>query len=327
MARVFIDGFEAGDAKLWENVSGATVSAASTYGMDGSYCIYMAEYQYITKTLPSASEYYLAFIYRPTNTNNTLNIMQYFSGATQIAMLTRNVSTYVLEARRGAGGGTLLASSATTLIVNTNYLIEVRYKPADSGGVFQVKINGALEINFSGDTTDGATTIDSLRFGCSPNSTWGWMAYDNIIVDDAAWIGNTRIQAIVPTGAGNSAQLTPSTGNNWACVDEKPPSETDYVSTNVVDQLDTYAAGDLAGTIGTVKCVQVQTLAKAEGAPTPTNFKLAVRVGGTDYLSTNKPPLTISKQLYAVWETNPNTAAAWTEAGVNGMEFGVKSAA
>jgi hypothetical protein len=38
MARVFIDGFEAGDVKLWDDQVGVVVASASTYGMNNVYC-------------------------------------------------------------------------------------------------------------------------------------------------------------------------------------------------------------------------------------------------------------------------------------------------
>jgi len=213
------------------------------------------------------------------------------------------------------------------------------------------------------------------------------------VVDDAVWPGNTLIQAIVPTGDGNSThanwaahtvialnerrkptvfngceyectaragdyktapvtqptwpivegsevvddQITwtcrvgawnPSTGSNYACVDEKPPSETDYIAVNHIGNVDTYAAGNLVGTIGQVKCVQLQALAIVEGEPTPTNLQLAIRSGGADYFgSSHAVPNTASTQLASLWPTDPATGLAWTESGVNAMEIGVKAVA
>ena len=66
---------------------------------------------------------------------------------------------------------------------------------------------------------------------------------------------------------------------------------------------------------------------RTDGAPTPTNLKLVVRSGGTDYLSGDKVVPASEKSLWNIWETDPYDAAAWTEADVNAMEIGVKSAA
>ena len=109
-------------------------------------------------------------------------------------------------------------------------------------------------------------------------------------------------------------------------VDEVPASDTDYVATNAVDQLDTYTHTALAGAAH-VLCVQVQARAVQEGAPTPLNLKAALRSVGVDYLGTNSlVPTTNYKALSYVWQTNPLDGSPWTPAIVNATEIGMKSA-
>jgi len=327
MARVFIDGFEAGDLKLWDLVVGAYLSSGVS-GMDGTYCLNCDAFgnYYAHKYLPAAPEYYLAFRYRGSSAQYASSMCYFFNGTTQLARLRRNPSSGLLEIRRGTSYGTLLATGAIAVNVGTPVLIEVHYKPHNTEGVFQVKVGGILDIDFTGDTTDGADTIDGIRVGGDSgyySSCW----FDNVVVDDAAWPGNTKIQAIKPAGVGNSTQWTPSAGNNYACVDEVPPSESDFIVTNTLDHLDLYAAGDLVGTIGSVKCLQLQALAKAEGSPTPHNLQLAVRTNGADYFSGDRAVPSSSTQLSSLWEANPATAAPWQEVEVNAMEIGVKAVA
>ena len=82
----------------------------------------------------------------------------------QLARVRRNPTTGFLEVRGGTGSGTLLATG--TMAVNVApLLIEVHYKPHDTAGVFQVRVGGVLDIDFNGDTTDGATAIDGIRVG------------------------------------------------------------------------------------------------------------------------------------------------------------------
>ena len=327
MARVFIDGFEAGDLKLWNLVVGAYLSSGVA-GMDGTYCLNCDGFgdYYAHKYLAAAPEYYLAFRYRGSSAQYASSMCYFFNGTTQLARLRRNPSSGLLEIRRGTSSGTLLATGAIAVNVGTPILIEVHYKPHNTEGVFQVKVGGILDIDFTGDTTDGATAIDGIRVGGDStyySSCW----LDNVVIDNASWPGNTKIQAIKPTGAGNSTQWTPSAGGNYQCVDEVPPSESDFVSTNTIGHLDLYAAGDLVGTIGSVKCVQLQALAKAEGSPSPHNLQLAVRTNGADYFSGDKAVPSSSTQLSNLWEANPATSAPWQEAEVNAMEIGVKAVA
>jgi len=327
MARVFIDGFEAGDLKLWDLVVGAYLSSGVS-GMDGTYCLNCDGFgdYYAHKYLAAAPEYYLAFRYRGSSAQYASSMCYFFNGTTQLARLRRNPSSGLLGIRRGTGSGTLLATGAIAVNVASPILIEVHYKPHNTEGVFQVKVGGILDIDFTGDTTDGTTAIDGIRVGGDGtyySSCW----FDNVVVDNAAWPGNTKIQAIKPAGVGNSTQWTPSAGGNYQCIDEVPPSESDFVSTNTIGHLDLYAAGDLAGTIGSVKCLQLQALARAEGSPTPHNLQLAVRTNGADYFSGNKAVPSSSAQLSSLWEANPATAAPWQEAEINAMEIGVKAVA
>jgi len=328
MARVFIEGWESGGLENWDLNSSCTVVAAQE-GMTGSYCLEATginDYCY-KNLLSSYASLYFAFKYRPTSDGASQCILHLFdSGGTAIASIIRNKTSHFLEARRGAYNGTLLATGTSALSAGVTYLIEVYYAPLNTGGSIQVKVNGnAVEINYSGDTTNGLENIQRVSLG-QPSDSMFYM--DDLVIDDASWIGNTKIQGIVPTGVGTTTQWDPSAGSNYACVDEKPYSDTDYVSTNVTDEIDTYAAGDLSGSVASIKCVQIQARCSKDGVPTPTQLQLAVRSGGTNYFSSSKTvPTVFGVPAWAIWEDNPADSADWEEADVNAMEIGMKAVA
>jgi len=328
MARIFIEGFESGGLEQWTTNSGCTIVSAES-GMSGSYCLECTGVNdYVRKNMgTSYSSMYFAFKYRPTVDANSRCILHLFDSAgTAIMSITRNKTSKIIEAHRGAYNGTLLDDGTTTLNVNTTYLIEVYYVPLNSGGTIQVKIDGgAAEIDYSGDTTAGLENLQTIGLG-DPNDSQAY--FDDFVMDDAGWIGNTRIQGLVPTGAGTTTQWDPSAGSNYACVDELPPSDTDYVYTNTADEIDTYAAGNMTGTIDSIKCVQIQARARKQDSPTPTQLQLVVRSGGSDHVSASKAlPTSFGVPVYNIWELNPADSAAWEEADVNGMEIGVKAVA
>ena len=326
MARIFIDGFESGDHDMWDGESNATVVSAVT-GMDGDYCLDLAAIQeYLEKNISANDEMYFAVLYRPISVTASEQILSVYNSATPLLHVSRTDTTGLLVARMGTV--TVLATGSKNLSIGSTYLIEVYIKLADSGGRFVVKVDGITDIDFTGDTkTDANTQFDVVRLGFGPVAGLFTNAYfDNFIMDDADWVGDTKIQAVVPTGAGNSTGWTPSAGANWECVDETPPNDADYVSVNAIDTTDTYATENLAGTISNVKCVQVQARVKTDGAPTPTNLKLVTRSGGTDYLSGDNLVPVAEKSFSYLWENNPADAAAWEEADVNAMEVGIKSA-
>jgi hypothetical protein len=324
MARIFIDGFEAGGLDLWDNIGSGASAIAAPVGMDGSYAAQVASPNaFLEKTISSAAEYYTAFLCKITFVvAGSFSICQFKSGSTILVAIKRNSASGKLEAYRGS---TLIATGTALINMNQVYHLQVRANIHDTTGIVQVKVDGIVDIDFSGDTKPGTeTTINAFLAGETAVNPMT-IQFDNVVVDGAAWPGKTNIQAIRPNGAGNSAQWTPSAGSNWDCVDEVPASDADNVVTNANDQVDLYATGNLVGTVDSVVCVQVQARAVKEGAATPQNLALGVRTGATDYFSSDRIIPTAAKSVFNLWAQNPNTAAAWTKTEVDGVEIGVKS--
>jgi len=328
MARVFIDGFEAGQIDLWDTNVGAELSTGIA-GMDGTYCVKLyGTSDYLIKKLPAKSEYYVAFRYRPIGTGNGhRNVISFYNVETRLGTVKHENDTSgplkVLD-----GSDNVLATGSANLTKDTTYLVEVRFKPGTTDGIFQVKVDGVLDIDFSGNVGT-SLQIDSIRIGYITTFLYSGMYVDNVVVDDAGWPGNTLIRALVPTGAGNSTQWTPSSGSNWECVDEIPASDSDYVNTDTMDQVDLYAAGELPSEANNVKCVQVQIRAMREGnSLNVQRLRAAVRTNNIDYFSDFLAvPTTNPVGLVNLWENNPNTGLAWTLAEVNAMEIGMKAVA
>jgi hypothetical protein len=205
MARLFIDGFESGDFGLWDILSANQIYSPVT-GMTGNYAgIVNVSSGYIEKILPSnKTELYISFKINYTlNSNGFLPAFK-DSASAVIASLTRNTTSTFLEFRLGTDAAAIQATGTIPIALATTYLIEIRYKPLNSGGILTTKINGAQDINFSGDSTAGLENISSVRFGRTSGSVNAYIIIDDVVFDDANWIGNTKIQAIVPTGAGST---------------------------------------------------------------------------------------------------------------------------
>jgi len=326
MARIFIDGFESGGLDLWDSIGSGASAIAAPAGMDGSYAGQVASSNaFLEKTLSAAAEYYAAFLSKITYTlGGSSSICLLKSGSTILVDIKRNASSGKIEAYRGS---TLIATGTAMLVLSQVYHLQVRANIHDTTGIVQVKVDGILDIDFSGDTKPGTeTTINAFLIGQTAVNPMT-IQFDNVVIDGAAWPGKTNIQAIRSSGAGNSTQWTPSAGANWDCVDEVPASDADNVVTNANDQVDLYAAGNLVGTVDSVVCVQVQARAVKEGAATPQNLALGVRTGATDYFSSDKIIPTAAKSVFNLWAQNPNTSAAWTKTEVDGVEIGIKSRA
>ncbi len=138
----------------------------------------------------------------------------------------------------------------------------------------------------------------------------------------------------LPTGDGTTTAWTPSSGSDhYAMVDDPigtPDDDTTYLETSSTNQkeLFTFTAFDINSS--SIDKVTVFIRARDTGANTNMIAEL-LRVNGTDYNASPVPaPLTYTNHTND-WLTNPDTAAAWTEADVEGtgsnpiQQFGVGS--
>lgn len=338
MARLFMTGFEMGAIPMTN--AKAAPDLVSSNMRTGAYAMRIdsnGEGAYIQ--LPATvTELYARVAWRPTAyvSYRTKSIM-YFRNSSDRAMLMLGAFTEsnTLAIYRNDGNWTQLAVGPL-LLSDTWYVLEVHVtQPANSGGVFQVKVNGTLGIDFTGDTLGSQTPAD-FRYvglgettdGTTPHNDEARGLFDDFAVNDASgdsnnsWPGRGGIEALRPAGAGATTQLTPSAGANWDCVDEVPASDADYVGAETVDLFDTYTLGDTVQT-GGVPAVAVwlrAALAEAgAGSVAP-----VVRSGGTDYTGSDKGIDTTYRYMSQIYETNPATAAPWTTAELDGIEAGAK---
>ncbi|MDO8562376.1 MAG: hypothetical protein Q7S25_00875, partial [Candidatus Limnocylindria bacterium] len=233
--------------------------------------------------------------------------------------------------------GTLLATSAGTYPANVYNFIEFKVTINSVTGSYEVRVNGAVDANLSasGVNTRGVGTNNSTNMlrvgGVAGANTLGAYIDDLYICDLSGaanndYLGDVRVQALLPNAAGAHSQWTPSGGAvaNYTMVDEATPNDdTDYNSDATVGDIDTYAFSDLTPTTGTVKAVQTVIDARKDDAGTRT-IAPVVREGGVDYVGPNHNVGTTYAFQMDIYETDPATAAAWTVAAVNGDEFGVK---
>lgn len=322
MARLFGTGFETGDLDDWEVHTNVTVISTSGYDLTGSYCARLGNYSgYLKKHLSTSyAALYTACKFTVSSLSTPHIFIGFYDSAnTLCAYIKGNSTTGVLEAVVGAS---VVVNGDFVLLMNHTYLLEVYYKPLNTGGEITVKLDGVVELTFSGDTTNGLENVQWVYFGGGDGDN---TRMDDIVIDDAAWIGNTYFQVITPTANGTTVQWTPSTGNNYQCVDEIPPSDTDYNYTNTADNIDTFTMSDMTGDIKTVKAVYLQVRAGYEGNPTPTQINGVLYINSTNYLSTaQNVPLDFAPLTF-IWEINPDTSAAFTESDINGLEAGYKA--
>lgn len=330
MARQKIHGFEGGvyldKASL---VSGTPVitSGAVAYGFSGTYFLSMVDGK-IAYTLTAKDYYYCSFrVYFGSTSTTTNTVIRFNNGTTVLGSVKLDLATDGYCKIYRGDGANLIATGTIKMSINNCYRIEVYYKPSTgSSGDFYTKINGVPDISQTSiQTANNSGQVNRADFGIGG----GTMYIDDIVFDDAAYIGNTRIQGIIPTGAGNSTQFTASSGSNYQTVDEIPYNDADYNYSNTVDHLDLFAMSNLdesSKTISTIKCLDIILRAKIDGFATPTEIAPAQRTGSTNYAGTDQ---IVAQDAWGffnqIYEVSPNTSVAYLKSEINGIELGYKA--
>lgn len=272
------------------------------------------------------------FASSPTQNSGIINF--YDSSTSQVTLFHR-YSDSKLEVMRNGPSGTSLGISTNTLASGTWYYIEIKVYFHGSNGTVEVRVNGTSTdwINLTSQNTDqsGNGYANKIYFPGGPGygSDDFYNRWDDFyICDDSGsrcndFLGDVRIESIYPDGAGNYTQWTPSTGNNWDCVDETPPSESDYVYSITADQIDSYTHGSVTPTSGAIKAVAVWLYNHKDDAGLRTIQAMA-RHSSSDAFGDSKSVSDTWRYEGHIFEVNPSTSTDWTISEVNAAEFGMK---
>jgi|WetSurSiteA1Bulk_404760.scaffolds.fasta_scaffold01970_5 hypothetical protein len=334
MARIFTEGAEFGDMLGWDVATGQITTTRRTGAYALTTSVGGGEYTF-QKNFTAVDELFIRMGLR-IEYSSTGYMMALRKGSTYIGGIKHDTTFNQLRLYVGnPSGGTLVASGSITFAQQAWYLLEWRLKIADSGGVSQVKIDGVMDMDYTGDTKPGAdTTIDNWY----THSGSGWMTcqIDDIgfnTIDnsdgknDNSWLGDGHIELLKPNGnspdGGWADQFVGSDGNstdNYALVDDVPPSASDYVQSETVGQQDRYAITDWTGTGKRIK--RVWTEARAlDASASGSKLKLGLRVSGADYLSAARVlGGTYGRVLGTEYVLNPATAAQWSDAELNASQ-------
>ena len=314
MARIFIDSFETQKFDLWDSATGTPLIESTVgYDMKGNYYTFLGSNDYLYKSVPAASEYYFAFQYRPYDLSN--HFFRVLNGSTELNKLRLDAGKLHAYA-----GTTLIASGTKSFSTSTTYFLQIYIKVDNINGRIQVKYDGVTDIDYTGDTLRaGFSTINMVKIGEQ-------IRFDNFIIDDSVMPEETEICLLKPNGIGNASNWAPTSGNNYACVDEVPHNDADYVSENVADAIDTYITENSPGDVVSVKCIQLQARARKDSDSLLDNMNLVVR-SDADYHGNDESLTTSFVEKVKIWETNPADSLVWEKADIDAMEIGVRARA
>jgi hypothetical protein len=234
------------------------------------------------------------------------------------------------------GANATLSTLSAAIPLGTYVYIEFKTKIHDTTGTWEVWKNGVSIGSASGvDTRNGGTSgvIGSALIGNDAGNSNNYdVRYDDLVFLDTTGsapnndrIGDVRVAVLVPSGAGNYAQWTPSAGSNYQNVDDlaSVDDDTTYNSEATAGDKDSFAMGNLPTTPSTVYAIAESIRYRKDDAGSSTIRQL-LRISSTDYEDADISVADAYTYTRRIRETNPNTTAAWTGSDVDGLEAGYK---
>ena len=345
MALLYMDSFdhESLAGRDWTQIGGGTVTlSAGRFGDGATHTNINRGIRYSLSTYYSTLIVGIAFRMSSLSLTFGSSILTFQRDGTPQNFLAVTNAGALVGGRNQSGsdfnqGSAALVSSSSGLIaVNTWNYVEVLMTTHDSAGVITIRLNGVeVATGSSLDTQVGGTPNQIEIFGDGGGGASTWIVDDLYVVDTSGsaptntFLGDCRVELLVPNGNGNASELDGSDGNstdNYLLVDELPEDEdTTYVESDTLSDKDTYTYSNLSTISGTVYGVQTcprwrKTDAGARSAAT------VARLSGTEVDSSDVSLSTTYSTEHGqgmIRETKPG-GGAWTVTDVNDAEFGVK---
>jgi len=342
MALLFVEGFErygssagapTGLATKYSEVGGTTNTALIAGRIAGlGLKVHMAPSgspHIVPASFGNLATWIIGFGFRTGDELVSTRIFSLYDSATEQFAL-RQTSAGELAVYRGTTlitGGT----SGVVLATNTWYYIEVKVTLGNTGS-YEVRLNGInILSDGSEDTTATANNYaQTIRlwgaFNSDPDTQF---AFDDMYICDSSgsvnndFLGPRKVVTLFPNGAGDSTQLTPSSGSNYQAVDDRPhDSDGTYVESATGGHQDLYHFEN--GNFLTINGVQISAICKETDA-SPFDIKLVSKTGSTvsggSNIAVGNPSYTTRSRIM---EANPDTTAAWTDSDVDSAQFGVE---
>ncbi len=293
--------------------------------------------------MPTGGNYNIVALYDPAG-GTAMHIAAMLGADGSVAVGFKSINNFTSSL-------TTLARSAPGLIsAGTWYYIEVKVKIHVTSGYMEILVNGTSAITYSGNTVRGsgfgagitysaANYFTHVKLGGTLDTVGGEPMYfdDFYYCDDTGTVNNTylgdiQLQAIFPNGAGSStdwviAGTTPAT-TNWQSVNE-PTANDDvtFVKTVTVGAQDLYEMDNLNANATDVKGLLVNARIKKDAGTVRTYSTMVKDVaasGAPAAVAVRTVPSSVYVNQQDVSQVSPTTGVAWTVAGVNAIEVGIK---
>lgn len=216
----------------------------------------------------------------------------------------------------------LLGTGSTVLQPGTWYRIEL-CTTAGSAGAYELRVDGVTELSGVGDF--GAANFTGMFVGRNANRNGQSVCYyyDDLAMDDSAWVGDCSVASVHPTGVGSSDSYSNFGGANKTVSVTNNDGDTSYVNASSPNTFQSFlveppASRGITGTVAGVKCI-----ATIRYPATSSSGRSFIRSKGATSLVTN-PGYTTSS--YApnskILLLEPSAGVPWTVSDLDALEIG-----
>lgn len=224
---------------------------------------------------------------------------------------------------RGTTSGAFLANTGIAMTVGVWYFLEVEFRIDNPSGFIRLFLNGAELISFSGNTQGVVAANTMGRIGFFSSSGYSATVDDVYVSDTITRLGESRVDVLTPSEDIGVAFIPNVAGNNFSRVNEPlVDGDTSYVRSSTVTAQDLYGLTDMAATPEKIHAVQIRMVARKDDAATRAVATLLksgaapVQVGTPLFLSSS---YTTRVDIY---DTDPNTSAAWQKEAIDVLQIG-----
>lgn len=307
--------------------SGGNVTSSSPGGRTagGKSCIFNGTSDW---TIASGTTFVMGMaFYIPSGSSTAVIAFQGKNGSGVQWTVYINQSTRAIRITTGADNTLIQATAGADWNYSTWYYLECKVTVGNSAA-YEVRLNGSSILSGTADTQQqSTTTITLIGFGglnIGGAGTDDWYLCDTSGSLNNDFLGDVKSIPYLPD-ADQAAGWTPSTGaTNFGVVDENPPNDdTDYVSAASAGLIDRYTHADVASDQGVKAVTHAMKRRKTDAGVT--QLRSNCRSGGSNFTGTTITVPDAYAYHRQVWETDPNTSAAWTVSNLNSAAFGPES--
>lgn len=314
---------EAGEGQIFSSVGNNTPPDSGVTGAHGLVYDQAAVSKSISFTATQTFSHHVRYYFRVDSDNRDFLLVQDGGATTHLTLTWRTGG--VVEVKRSA---TVLGTvTGLTLSLNTWYEVNFYGLIDDTTGEWTLEIDGVIPNRNEGGTMQqtgvdtrnggGAAQTSSVGYGEPNLDTY----MDDVVVSATnASLGTGQVETLMPSADGFYTALTPNAGtNHFDRVNEKPLSESTFVTSSGASQRDSYAFEDRSIS-GSIVAVALFWRGRLDaGTPTITPF---FRIAGVDFDGTAQATTSSFTYYREVFDNNPATGFVWEDAEINALEAG-----